>query len=58
MKWLADRIPHLTASEDGPTTVEYAVMLALILMLAVSAAQTLGCSTSIMFTHVANSIGH
>ncbi len=57
MKTLARRIWHLAWSEDGPTTTEYAVMLALIVMVALNAVQTLGCTAKATFTKVANSIG-
>jgi len=39
--------------EDGPTAVEYAVMLALIIVVCVSAVTTLGTNTCQVFTNVA-----
>jgi Flp pilus assembly pilin Flp len=57
MRWLARRIWHLTWSEDGPTSTEYAVMLALIVMVALNAVQTLGCTAKATFNNVANSMG-
>jgi pilus assembly protein Flp/PilA len=58
MKRLARQIRHLTRSEDGPSTVEYAVMLALIVMVAANAIQTLGCNAKATFSNVANSLGN
>ena len=39
-------------SEDGPTATEYAVMLALIIVVALTAIQTLGTSVQGIFTDV------
>jgi pilus assembly protein Flp/PilA len=44
-------------SEDGPTAVEYAVMLALIIVVCLVAISTLGTNAQATFTNVANSIG-
>ena len=43
--------------QDGPTAVEYAVMLALIVIVCLSAIRTLGTNSKTTFTNVANSIG-
>jgi pilus assembly protein Flp/PilA len=43
--------------EDGPTTVEYAVMLALIIMVAANALQTLGCHARATFNEAASAAG-
>ncbi len=43
--------------EDGPTAVEYAVMLALIIVVCISAITTLGANANITFGSVAASIG-
>ena len=40
-------------SEDGPTAVEYAVMLALIIIVALVAIQTVGTRTSATFNNIA-----
>ncbi len=42
MKALAWRLRALLASEDAPTAVEYALMLALVLMVALAAITLLG----------------
>jgi len=41
-----------TKKEDGPTAVEYAVMLALILVVIVAAVSQLGGNTSEMFNDI------
>ena len=43
-------------SEDGPTSVEYAILLVLMLSVSMTATQTLGCNTAISFARVAVSI--
>ncbi|HJT76149.1 MAG TPA: Flp family type IVb pilin [Gemmataceae bacterium] len=42
--------------EDGPTAVEYAVMLALIIVVCIAAIGTLGTNTNATFTRVATTI--
>jgi pilus assembly protein Flp/PilA len=44
-------------SEDGPTAVEYAVMLALIIIVCLAAIKTVGTNTSTTFTNISNSLG-
>ncbi len=43
--------------EDGPTAVEYAVMLALIVVVCLVAITSVGTTANTTFTNVANSIG-
>lgn len=43
--------------EDGPTAVEYAVMLALIIVVCIGAVTTLGNNAKTTFTNVGNAIG-
>jgi pilus assembly protein Flp/PilA len=43
-------------AEDGPTAVEYAVMLALIIVVCIGAVTTLGGNANKTFTSVANTI--
>jgi pilus assembly protein Flp/PilA len=43
--------------EDGPTAVEYAVMLALIIVVCIAAITTLGTNAKNTFTTVGNAIG-
>jgi pilus assembly protein Flp/PilA len=42
--------------EDGPTAVEYAVMLALIIVVVAGAVQALGSNANATFTSVSNVI--
>jgi pilus assembly protein Flp/PilA len=44
-------------SEDGPTAVEYAVMLALIIVVCLAAIGTIGTNANATFTAVGNSLG-
>ncbi len=57
-------ISHLTRSvvnflqrEDGPTAVEYAVMLALIIVVCIVAITALGSNANATFSSVSNTIG-
>ena len=43
--------------EDGPTAVEYAVMLALIIVVCITAITALGNNANATFTTVGNTIG-
>jgi pilus assembly protein Flp/PilA len=43
--------------EDGPTAVEYAVMLALIIVVCIAAITSLGTNANATFTSVSNTIG-
>ncbi len=49
-------IKRFIQSEDGPTATEYAVMLALIIVVALTAIQTLGTSVRGIFTSVNSGI--
>jgi len=57
MNALALRVQRFLVSEDGPTAVEYAVMLALIIIVCLAAISSVGTNTKATFTKVANSIG-
>ncbi|MFH1746229.1 MAG: Flp family type IVb pilin [Planctomycetota bacterium] len=46
------RIKHFLVSEDGPTATEYAVMLALIIIVALAAITLLGDKVSTIFGNV------
>ena len=50
------RIQRFLASEDGPTAVEYAVMLALIVVACIAILQSLGTSISSTFGTVSTTI--
>jgi pilus assembly protein Flp/PilA len=43
-------------SEDGPTAVEYAVMLALIIVVCLAAIGTIGTNANTTFTNVGTSL--
>ena len=57
MKSLAQKVHRFLVSEDGPTAVEYAVMMALIIVVCLGAIQTVGSNASSRFTQIGNSIG-
>jgi pilus assembly protein Flp/PilA len=57
MKVFAKKVQRFLASEDGPTAVEYAVMLALIVIVCLAAIRSVGTNTSAAFTNVATQIG-
>jgi pilus assembly protein Flp/PilA len=54
---ISQSISRFLKREDGPTAVEYAVMLALIIVVCVSAITTLGANANTTFTSVGNTIG-
>jgi pilus assembly protein Flp/PilA len=56
MKSLATKLRRFLKSEDGPTAVEYAVMLSLIIAVCLAAITTIGQNASSVFSRVANSI--
>jgi pilus assembly protein Flp/PilA len=45
---------HFLVNEDGPTAVEYAVMLALIIVVCLTAIQAIGTNSNATFNSVAN----
>jgi pilus assembly protein Flp/PilA len=47
---------HIVTREDGPAAVEYAVMMALIIVDCVSAITTLGSNTNKTYTSAGNAI--
>jgi len=49
MRSLAQKVQRFLVSEDGPTAVEYAVMLALIIIVCLTAISSLGEATSDQF---------
>jgi pilus assembly protein Flp/PilA len=46
------------ANEDGPTAVEYAVMLALIIVVCISAITALGTNANNTFSYVSTQVGN
>ena len=53
MKSLALKLRRFLVSEDGPTAVEYAVMLALIVIVCLTAISSIGTQASSTFSKVA-----
>jgi pilus assembly protein Flp/PilA len=56
MKTFAQQVRRFLVSEDGPTAVEYAVMLALIVIVCLTAIGTVGTGAKTTFTNIANSL--
>ena len=56
MKKITSQILHFLLNEDGPTAVEYAVMLALIIMVCVATVAQLGTNTAASFIPVRNAL--
>jgi len=52
MKALTHRVKSFLVSEDGPTATEYAVMLALIIIVALAAITLLGQKVDAIFSKV------
>jgi pilus assembly protein Flp/PilA len=57
MQKLSKFVVAFVKSEDGPTAVEYAVMLALIIVVCITAVTTLGSNANKTFTSVGTAIG-
>jgi pilus assembly protein Flp/PilA len=56
MKTLAKKVQRFLVSEDGPTAVEYAVMLALIVIVCLTAIRAVGTSTNDTFQSVSDQL--
>jgi pilus assembly protein Flp/PilA len=56
MKSLALKVQRFLVSEDGPTAVEYAVMLALIVIVCLTAIRSIGTNANLTFESVAAEI--
>jgi len=57
MQGMISRVQRFLISEDGPTAVEYAVMLALILVACITIVTALGKNISSTFTTVNTALG-
>jgi len=57
MLQFANSVKRFLVSEDGPTAVEYAVMLALIIVVCLTAIQAVGTNASSTFTNVSGQLG-
>ena len=56
MRSLVDKVKTFLVSEDGPTAVEYAVMLALIILVALVAIKAVGTGTTNALQDVADEL--
>ena len=56
MRQVCQLVGNFVKREDGPTAVEYAVMLALIIVVCLTAITTLGSNANGTFTTVGNKI--
>lgn len=54
---ILNKIKRFLQSEDGPTAVEYAVMLALIIVVCLISIQALGSASSKSFSNISQSLG-
>jgi len=57
MKKFLDMVVTFAKDESGPTAVEYAVMLALIIVVCITAISTLGSNANNTFSYVGTQIG-
>jgi pilus assembly protein Flp/PilA len=57
MRQFTKSVVKFLKAEDGPTAVEYAVMLALIIVVCLTAITTLGTNANATFTTVGTKIG-
>ena len=56
MSKFANSVKRFLVSEDGPTAVEYAVMLALIVVVCIAAVGTVGTNAKAKFTSIGSSL--
>ena len=57
MRKFTQALVNFINDESGPTAVEYAVMLALIIVVCITAVTTLGTNANNTFSYVGNKIG-
>jgi pilus assembly protein Flp/PilA len=56
MRRIKNAVMNFLKREDGPTAVEYAVMLALIIVVCIAAISALGSNASNTYNYVANKV--
>jgi pilus assembly protein Flp/PilA len=56
MRSMTQKLVTFLKQEDGPTAVEYAVMLALIIVVCIAAITTLGTNANSTFSYVGSAI--
>jgi pilus assembly protein Flp/PilA len=54
---LMNKVSRFLKSEDGPTAVEYAVMLALIVIVCLVSIQAIGTNANVTFDSIADQLG-
>jgi pilus assembly protein Flp/PilA len=57
MRKFGNHLVNFLKNEDGPTAVEYAVMLALIIVVCITAITALGSNANNTFSYVAADLG-
>jgi pilus assembly protein Flp/PilA len=57
MKKFLNGVVNFLKNEDGPTAVEYAVMLALIIVVCITAITALGTNANATFSYVGTQVG-
>ncbi|MEM9410228.1 MAG: Flp family type IVb pilin [Planctomycetota bacterium] len=57
MKNIISKVQRFIESEDGPTAVEYAIMLALIVIVCITAIQQIGQNANTAFQTIGTEIG-
>jgi pilus assembly protein Flp/PilA len=57
MRRFQKRVATLVWSEDGPTAVEYAVMMALVIIVCLASIKSVGTKASSTFSNAATSMG-
>jgi pilus assembly protein Flp/PilA len=57
MRKFSQAIVSFLKNEDGPTAVEYAVMLALIIVVCITAVTALGTNANNTFSYVGTQVG-
>ena len=56
MNLFAQKVQRFLTSEDGPTAVEYAVMLALIVIVCLTAIRSIGTNANTTFESIATEL--
>lgn len=56
MKNFMNKVKNFLQSEDGPTAVEYAIMLALIVIVCLTAITAVGSAANSAFTNIAGKL--
>ena len=57
MRRFVEKVVNFLKREDGPTAVEYAVMLALIIVVCITAITALGSNANNTFSYVGTQVG-